>query len=198
MLFILIDEVRMVSFEQKKTYLGFIFIAILLGLFAFGIASSVSKITSSKKLKGCVFSQSVAIVVDAFYNSNLVEGNYVVVADRSIDKLCTGDYVVINDFIGATVRADNCGKLVKIETVDGATYLFVRSEISGEMLRLPKGLYLGKVEYHSQLHCGWLRFIASSWANLVFILVPFVGVWWFDFRLRSNFKLSEHNFVGAN
>ncbi len=184
MLFILIEEVSMVSFEQKKIYLGFIFTIMLLGVFSFGFVSSVSKVSSSGKLSGSVFSKSVATVVDSFCNSNMNTGKNVVITQRSIEELKEGDYVIFNDFIGAVVRADNCGRLVKIENNGDKAYLFIASEINQEVLRLPASLYLGRVEYYSQLNCGWFRFIASSWSSLIFILAPIVFGWILLFRLR--------------
>ena len=169
----------MVSLVKNGNYYMMIVYTVLVFVtLSFGVLSVVSKSVSSKRLNGCVFSNSVATVGDYFQNSNMSFGRLVGVSDTKLALLRVGDYIVFNDFVGSVVRVDNCGKLVKIELEGLNDYLYVKSEINGETLRLPANLYLGKVEYYSQIQCGWLRFIASSWSSIFFILIPFLLGWW--------------------
>ena len=166
----------MTIINQKEKYHLLIFFAVILGgVLIFGMVNLISKTFSKEKLNGYVFNCSVATILDNFEDSNIKIGNYVLIREVAVDKLIAGEYIIFNDFIGGAVRRDNCGKFLELSPQQD--YLFIESELDGEVFRLPSSLYFGKVEFCSQFRCGWIRFVSSEWANFFFILVPFVFDW---------------------
>ncbi len=183
--------------QREKCHLLIFFAVILSGVFTFGIVNLLARTFSQEKLNGYVFNGSVATIMDNFENSNMKIGNFVLIKEVAVKKLKVGDYVVFNDFIGGAIRRDNCGKFLEISSQKD--YLFIESEVDGEVFRLPCSLYFGKVELCSQFKCGWIKFISTEWANFFFILVPFVFVWGVVELFRYNLiEESGHSDCGTN
>ena len=165
----------MIVNQREKCHIVIFFTIILSGVFAFGVASLISKVTSKDKQNSSVFGCVVATVMDNFKDKNMKVGQYVVVKETGAKNFSIGDYVIYNDFIGATLRINNCGKVQSFDL--NGEYIYVESEASDTLLKIPTNMCFGKVDSFSQLRCGWVRFISSNWSNFLFILVPFVFAW---------------------